>query len=223
MIQATVEATVQPTVEHTVEATVQPTVELTVEPTVGATVEPVEKKQRAVNFHDQVVKTQGQTLTCPIPNGQVMIQTTQLTILENNAEVLCNLRKQLQGIRYYGGSECGNIITVAGLAGSATIPFRTFSETISIIMLGLHLFDSGICSGNKFDLEKYVKSFPCDKFLRQRVYKVAAMCTMSISVFFTGKPVFLASDKGMIHMVNMCYTWSNVVPKSFIFLLLFCL
>jgi hypothetical protein len=188
-------------------------------PVVQPTVEPPKKKQRSINFHDEVVNTQGQTITCSVPNGKVLISKKVLSELYEQVAKFQRLLKLIQVGKYFGGTEYTNIILVVGLAGSATIPFRTISETISILFLGLHLFDSGYCSGKKFDIEKYVKSFPCDKFLRQRVYKVAAMCTISISVFFTGKPVFLASDKGMIHMVNMCYTWSNVVPKSFILLL----
>ena len=62
----------------------------------------------------------------------------------------------------------------------------------------------GITSQNKFDLEQYLKSFLRETFLRNNVYKVAAMCTMSVATFFRGKSVCLPSDKGMIHMLYVC-------------------
>jgi hypothetical protein len=52
-----------------------------------------------------------------------------------------------------------------------------------------------VTSQNKFYLEQYLKAFPSDTILCNNLYKVTAMCTMSVDGFFKGKWFFLLLTK----------------------------
>jgi hypothetical protein len=169
-------------------------------PVVPDTIDPNTTKVRQGQTHIQEVKVQNKLVPYEVPNGYVLKTVWPMTIMEKKVYLYKKLMKLIQGLRYHGGTEYSNIMFAVSLAGGATMAFRTLSETVAILFMGIHMVDSGICSTKQFDLEKYMNSFPSESYMRSCVYKVAAKCTISIAIFFTGKPVFLSSDKGMIHI-----------------------
>jgi hypothetical protein len=70
-----------------------------------------------------------------------------------------------------------------------------------VLSMGTHIEDSGLTSLKNFDVEKCGKSSPSATFMRDKLYHTATMCIEQIAEELDGKPVHLATDKGMLHML----------------------
>ena len=196
-----------------INAPIPPSVEPTVEPVIEPTVEHVQKKKHTLNYHSETVKVQGQDVTVQVPNGYMLTIKDKMTQIEKKAEMLKELIKNYQSGKYHGGSPYANVLLTIGLAAAPTIPYSTLSQVLPVLCMGTHLADAGLHTVSNFDLKKYVTSYPSDTFMRGKIYDTATMCTIQMAEFFHGKLVFLATDKGMIHMLKMCYTCFSCVSK----------
>jgi hypothetical protein len=67
--------------------------------------------------------------------------------------------------------------------------------------MGTHIQDSGLTNQPKFEVEKLADSFPSATFMRDKVYDMATKCVLQAADQLKGKPVHLATDKGMIYML----------------------
>jgi hypothetical protein len=149
----------------------------------------------------QRYKCQGKWITTELPKGYVVMKQDRKTQLEKMAEVLSELKSLFQRGKYHGGTEYSNTILTVGLAAAPTIPLTTLAEVMPVLTMGAHIEDSGLPNQNNFDMEKCVKSSPSGTFMREKLHHTATMCIMQMADEMDGKPVHLAVDKGMLHML----------------------
>ena len=121
--------------------------------------------------------------------------------------MLKELIKNYQSGKYHGGTPYTNVLLTMGLAASPTIPYSTLSQVLPVLCMGTHLADAGLHTVSKFDPKKYVTSYPGATFMREKLYDTATMCTIQMAEFFDGKPVCLATDKGMLHFRFLFNLW----------------
>lgn len=129
-----------------------------------------------------------------------------VTVREKKADHWTVFLKRIQSLRYLGGTLLANVLLVLSLASAPTVAYSTLAAMMPILFMGTHLADFKLWRTFKFELEKYVTSFPSATFMRDKVYVIATMCTMQIGETLAGKPVFLGTDKGMIHMVSLWFS-----------------
>jgi hypothetical protein len=141
--------------------------------------EPV-KKPRRLNYEDHDMNTQGHSLTLPIPRRQVVLLKNQHTKTLRESQLYQQFNRLTQVGKYSGGTDASNVFVAAALASAPSIPYSTLAKMMPLLFMGLFMIDSGITSQNKFDLEKYIKSYPCDTFLLYLMYKVAATCSSAV-------------------------------------------
>jgi hypothetical protein len=153
-----------------------------------------------------------------LPKGYIILKQDVLSQIQKKAEMLKELIKNYQSGKYHGGTPYTNVVLTMGMAAAPTIPYSTLSQVLPVLCMGSHLANAGLHTVSKFELKKYVTSYPSATFMREKLYITATMCMIQMAEFFHGKPVFLATDKGKIQMVKMCYTCFSCISKSFIFL-----
>jgi hypothetical protein len=105
----------------------------------------------------------------------------------------------------YKSTEYSNALLTIGLAAAPTIPLTTLAEVMPVLSMGTHIEDSGLTNLKNFDVEKCENSFPSGTFMREKLYHTATMCKEQIAKKLEGKPVHLATHKGMIHMLWYVY------------------